>query len=194
VAYEKSKLAGEQAVVSFASKAGYDLIVLRPAWVYGPRDQRTERLFRTIKKGRFFYVGDGKKLRHPIFISDMVEAFEIAGGYNNDPGEVFIIAGPKAVTLEELVGEISKCVGVKPPSLKLPLQIVWAGCVLLEAGSRITGMKAPFTRRSIKFYTGNTAFNIDKARKEMGFNPRVELIEGLEKTYAWMKEQENLTV
>jgi nucleoside-diphosphate-sugar epimerase len=192
VAYEKSKLAGERAVVDFAREAGYDLVVLRPAWVYGPRDPRTERLFRTIAKGRFFYVGDGRKLRHPIYIADMVEAFEIAAKHSSPPGEVYIIAGPRAVTLEELAREIAKCVGVKAPTLKLPLGLVWAGCVVLEAGSKITGMKAPFTRRSLKFYTGNTAFSIEKARTALGFNPKVDLEEGLERTYHWLQQEGKL--
>jgi len=192
VAYEKSKLAGERAVVEFARESGYDLVVLRPAWVYGPRDPRTERLFRTIAKGRFFYVGDGRKLRHPIYISDMVEAFEIVAGHNGSPGDVYIIAGPRAVTLEELAREIAKSVGVKAPTLRLPLGLVWAGCVLLEAGSKITGRKAPFTRRSLKFYTGNTAFSIEKARTILGFDPKVDLDEGLERTYFWLQQERKL--
>jgi nucleoside-diphosphate-sugar epimerase len=178
--------------MEFAREAAYDLVVIRPAWVYGPRDQRTERLFRTIKKGRFFFVGDGRRLRHPIYISDMVEGFEIAAFHESAPGEVFIMAGEKPATLEELAREIASCAGVRPPSMKLPLPLVWAGCVVLEAGSKLTGMKAPFTRRSLKFYTGNTAFSIQKAREILGFDPKVELAEGLERTYRWMQRENRI--
>jgi dihydroflavonol-4-reductase len=186
VAYERSKLAGETAIREFATDKGYQIVVLRPAWVYGPRCSRTEKLFRTIEKGRFFYVGDGQTLRHPIYISDMIEAFEIAANHDNTPGEIFIIAGSEAVTLEVLANGIADCVGVKHPSLKLPKALVWIGVTFLEFSSRVTGMKVPFTRRSMKFYTGNTAFSIKKAEEMLGFHPQVELRDGLALTYTWL--------
>jgi dihydroflavonol-4-reductase len=192
VAYEKSKLAGEEAVLEFAHQCDYDVVVVRPAWVYGPRCPRTQKLFRTIKKGRFFYVGDGQTLRHPIYISDMVNGFEIAASHESSRGEIFIMAGPRAVTLEELVNGIAASMGASPPGLKLPKSVVWLGCLLLEAGARIIGREAPFTRRSLKFYTGNTAFSIEKARNALGFNPVVNLQDGLDWTYTWLKENHGI--
>src|SRR5690606_21254236 len=98
VAYEKSKLAGEQAICAFTDQSGYPLVIIRPAWVYGPHCPRTARLFRAVNKGSFFFVGDGKTLRHPIYIDDMVEGFEIAATHEAAPGQTFIMAGPRAVT------------------------------------------------------------------------------------------------
>jgi nucleoside-diphosphate-sugar epimerase len=99
------------------------------------------------------------------------------------------MGGPRAVTLLELAEGIAECVGVKSPSMRLPQSLVWAGCLVIEAGARLTGMKAPFTRRSMKFYTGNSAFRIDKAKKRLGFIPQVDLADGLERTYHWLKDQ-----
>lgn len=192
VAYERSKLAGEQAVRAFAAQNAYPVVIIRPAWVYGPRCPRTERLFRTIKKGRFFFVGNGKTLRHPIYISDMVAGFEIAAAHPAAPGETFIMAGPKAVSLEELAEGIADCLGVNVPDVKIPKAPVWIAAVLLEAAEKASGRKAPFTRRSLKFYTGNTAFNIQKAAKVLGFSPQVELREGLMKTHQWLLENKRL--
>jgi nucleoside-diphosphate-sugar epimerase len=192
VAYERSKLAGEVAVREYAQDNKYPIVIIRPAWVYGPRDLRTERLFRTIEKGRFFYVGDGQTLRHPIYISDMIEGFEVAAKHKNAPGEIFIMAGPEAVTIEELASGIAECVGVKSPSLKLPTGLVWIGVSLLELGSKATGIKAPFTRRSMKFYTGNTAFSIKKAEAILDFQPQVALEDGLLLTSDWLHEMNGI--
>jgi nucleoside-diphosphate-sugar epimerase len=188
VAYEKSKLAGEQAAGQFARECGYDLVVVRPAWVYGPRCPRTEKLFRAIHKGRFFYAGSRSTLRHPIYVQDLVEGFELAATAPQAPGQVFIMAGPRAVSLEELANAIAGALGVPRPWVKLPYILVWAGCVLLEIASKVTGREARFTRRSLKFYTGNTAFNIAKAQEVLGFEPRTGLVEGLQYTAAWLKE------
>jgi len=186
VPYERSKLAGEKAVMDFARGANYPVVVIRPAWVYGPRCPRTARLFRTIKKGRFFFVGNGGTMRHPIYIEDMVAGFEIAATHPRAPGEVFIMAGPPAVTLEELANAIAHVMGVKEPTLKLPKAPVWLVCVLLEGGAKVFKYKPPFTRRSLKFYTGNTAFSIQKARDMLGFDPAVDLEEGLQRTHDWL--------
>lgn len=192
VPYEKSKLAGEQAILEYVRNTGYNLVIVRPAWVYGPRCPRTERLFRTIKKGRFFFVGDGKTMRHPIYIDDMNKGFSIAAEKETIPGDIFVMAGPRAVTLRELADEIARCVGVKPPGMKLPYALVMAGCIVLEGGAKVFKFKPPFTRRSMKFYTGNNAFTIEKAEKYLGFHPKIDLAEGLGKTYQWLKQNDRI--
>ena len=189
VAYERSKLAGESAVRDYAKENEYHLVVIRPAWVYGPRCPRTEKLFRTIQKGRFFYVGDGETFRHPIYISDMVAGFNLASNFNGAPGEIFIIAGAEPVTLKQLANGIAKSLGVKPPTMRFPKTMVWLGVSGLELISKLTGMKAPFTRRSMKFYTGNTAFSIRKAESDLGYHPQVDLQEGLDRTKHWLVEE-----
>lgn len=188
IPYEKSKLAGEHAVREFGLQNGYPVVSLRPSWVYGPGCPRTLKLFKTIKKGHFFYVGSGNTLRHPIYIDDMVEGFEIAAVHEQAPGEVFIIAGPRVVALDELVGRIASCLDVAPPRLRLPQSLVWAGCYLLESAFGLMSKEPPFSRRSLKFFTGNTAFNTRKAAYVLDFQAKVELQEGLRRTFSWIQE------
>lgn len=188
VAYEKSKLAGEQAVKEFAREYGFDTVVIRPAWVYGPGCPRTLKLIRQIKKRRFFFVGNGQTLRHPIYIDDMVEGFEVAATHDRASGEVFIMAGPHAVTIKDLSIEIARNLGVPPPRLKLPKAVIWPVCVLFESGGRLMKREAPFTRRSLKFFTGNTAFLIDKANRLIGFTPKVAFPEGVKVTINWARD------
>lgn len=190
IAYEKTKLAGEEAVLEFAQETGYPLTVLRPAWVYGPGCPRTEKLFRTIEKGRFFFVGDGQTLRHAVYIDDMLQAFEAAAQRDEALNEVFIIAGPRATTLRHLADEIARVADVSPPRLQLPKTLVWAGCYLLEVAFGALGKDAPFTRRSLKFFTGNTAFSTKKAQEMLAFRPEIELSAGLQATYRWIKNKE----
>ncbi len=183
IAYEKSKLAGEKAVLAFARESGLALTVLRPAWVYGPGCTRTEKLFRAIQKGRFFFVGNGRTLRHAVYIDDMVRAFNVVATHGSALHEVFIIAGPRATTLRELASEIARVAGVAPPTLQLPRALVWPGCYVLEMAFAALGKEPPFTRRSLKFFTGNTAFSTTKAERVLGFCAEVDLAQGLERTH-----------
>ena len=192
IAYEKTKLAGETAVLDYARETGYAVTVVRPAWVYGPHCQRTEKLFRTIKKGRFFFVGNGRTLRHPIYIDDMVNGFEVAAQHENALCDVFIMAGPRAVTLQELADEIATVTSSASPRLKLPKALVWPAIYTLEAGFGVIGRKPPFTRRSMKFFTGNTAFKTGKAANILGYRATIDLAEGIRRTYDWMKAKGSL--
>jgi nucleoside-diphosphate-sugar epimerase len=149
-------------------------------------------LFRTIKKGRFFYVGDGETLRHPIYISDMMTGFDLAAKFEGEPGEVFILAGKDPSTLKRLANTIADTLGVKRPSIKLPKSLVWIGVAGLEIISNITGKSVPFTRRSLKFYTGNTAFSIKKAQSQLDFDPLVDLESGVSQTAKWLVENNRL--
>jgi nucleoside-diphosphate-sugar epimerase len=180
--YEKTKLAGERAVREYSQQSGFPTVIIRPSWVYGPGCPRTQKLFRSIQKGWFFYVGSGESMRHPIHIKDMVDAFETAATHPAAPGETFVIAGPQAVTINELATEIAAVLDARPPRLRLPKPLVWLGCSLVELSARSVGREAPFTRRSLKFFTGNSAFDTSKAERELGYKAVIELQEGLRKT------------
>jgi nucleoside-diphosphate-sugar epimerase len=179
-------------VLRYAQESGYELTVVRPAWVYGPHCPRTLKLFKTIKKGRFFFVGDGSTLRHPIYIDDMVAAFEVTAVHQQAPGHVFIIAGPRAVTLRELVDQIAQTLGVPAPAMRIPQWLILPPVFLLEIAGKILKRDVPFSRRSLKFFSGNTAFSTVRAEVQLGYRAQVELADGLRSTHDWFREVEQL--
>ena len=192
--YERSKLEGEKAVRQYAHETGYPVVVVRPAWVYGPGCPRTEKLFRTIKKGRFFFVGNGNTLRHCIYITDMIEAFNLCAQHPNAPGKVFIIGDDKAVTVNELIHQMAAGIGVPAPRLSLPLWLVGPACAFVERTFNLLAKEPPLSGRSLKFFTNNTSFDISWARKEIGFDPKVTLREGLRLTYQTMAQTQKARV
>lgn len=190
--YERSKLDGERRVGQYGSSHGYPVVVVRPSWVYGPGCPRTLKLVRAVRSGRFFYVGDGSNQRHPIYIDDMIAGFELAATHPDAPGRVFIIAGPQAVTVRELVEVMADELGVDRPWVRLPQSFVWLGGLLTEVGFAATGREPPFSRRSLKFFSGNSAFDTSRAQRLLGFEARVELREGLRRTFGELKQAQAL--
>ena len=118
--YEQTKLAGEQAAMNYANKTGFEVVVARPAWVYGARCPRTAKLIGNVRKGHFVFFGNGRNLRHPIYITDAVRGLELCAGTSGVEGEVYIIAGERPVTTDELVGSIAEALSIKSPFLHLP--------------------------------------------------------------------------
>jgi len=185
--YEKTKLMGEEVVLNYHRKTGFPLTVVRPVWVYGPGCHRTEKLIRSIHKGRFPIIGDGETMRHCIFIEDMVEAFECCAQRGEAIGEVFIIGDESAVSINTLVRAIAKIGNVAPPKLYLPLFLMKPLAAACERIFSLMGRVPPISSRSLKFFTNNTSFKVAKAKDLLGFTAKYGLQQGLQKTYDYMR-------
>lgn len=189
--YEQTKLAGERAVLRYADETGLSIVVARPAWVYGPRCPRTERLFRTIGRGRFSFFGDGCTLRHPVYVSDAVRGLELCAEVSGATGQTYIIAGDKVVTVKKLVDMIAEVLDVRPPAVHLPVSLGRLGGHALELAFKPLGRQPPFSRRSLDFFLKDNVYDIGKARRELGFQPQVDLHAGLVGSLHWLRSGED---
>jgi len=178
--YERTKAAGEEVARRAAKRTGLDLVVLRPSWVYGAGCPRTAKLLRSLRKGRFFYIGKGDNLRHPIYVDDFLEGVESAAlAPAHIAGGTFNLAGPRWMTVAEMVSEFAKAINVRPPTLHAPrwmgLSVGWAA----EQVSSVVGAEPPISRRTLAFFENDNAFDISAARQAFGFDPRTELEGGV---------------
>ena len=184
--YGETKLAGEKEVLAYSRANQFPVVIIRPAWVYGAYCPRTIKIFRTLKKGRFVTIGDGENLRHPIYILDMIEAFRLAMTARAAVGEILIIAGQNPITTNELVTTFSELMKVPKPKVRIPY---WSGQMLasgIEFLAGTIGKEPPISKRSLEFFDTHNAFDISKARKILGFNPRYSFVAGLEDCRDWL--------
>jgi nucleoside-diphosphate-sugar epimerase len=187
--YERTKLEGERAALDFSHRTGFPVVVMRPAWVYGPRCPRTAKLIRTIQKGHFPIFGGGKNLRHPVYISDAIRGLELCAETQNIDGEVFIIAGKVPVESRELVNVISRELNIRAQKIYLPVFLGQWGGLVLELLFKLPGKQPPFSRRSMDFFLKHNAYRIDKARRRLGYRPQIDLQTGIRMTLAGTKNQ-----
>lgn len=174
--YERTKAAGERAAREAAQRAGLDLVIVRPSWVYGVGCPRTRKLIGSLRKRRFFFIGRGNNLRHPIYIDDLLAALELAAAAGPEvAGRTFNIAGPRWMTVEEMVREFALALQVPPPAFHAPrwlgLSVGWAA----EQVSGIVGAEPPVSRRTLAFFENDNAFDIGAARQSLGFDPKTDL-------------------
>lgn len=182
LAYERTKLAGEAAVLAAAEEVALETVVLRPAWVYGPGCPRTEKLFRAIAAGRFAIGGRGDRLRHCLYVRDLVEAFLLAAQADGAVGQRIIVADRAAVSIRELVDRIAELTGGRRPP-RVPGIALAATANVVEAVFRPLGREPPISRRTLEFFRSNTAFRTDRARRLLGFEARYDLAAGLAETW-----------
>ena len=185
--YQETKLEGEQLARDAGRRTGIPVTIVRPTGIYGPGDRRLLKLFGGVARGRFPMLGDGKIYYHLTYIDDLVEGFRLCGEHPGAADRTYILAGGEVTTLNELVALIASVAGTKPPRVHLPVWPVWiagAACELLCAPF---GIEPPLYRRRVDFYTKSRAFDIARARQDIGYAPRVGLKEGIARTLDWYR-------
>lgn len=187
--YQVTKLEGERLAREAAAASGVELVVVRPSGIYGPGDRRLLKLFRGVARRRFVILGDGKIFYHLTHIDDLVEGFRLAGTVPQAAGQTYILAGAEVTTLNELVAIIAGEAGVRPLDVHLPVWPFWAAGAVCEAVCAPFGLEPPIYRRRVDFFTKSRAFDISRARAELGFAPEVDLRTGARRTIAWYREQ-----
>ena len=110
----------------------------------------------------------------------------------NRPGigsETFLIGGESYVSLDTYVRAAASALGVAPPSVRLPYWPLNIAAWLCETLCRPLGIEPPLHRRRLRFFRNNRAFDISKARRVLGYAPKVDLDTGMRHTVAWYRSQ-----
>jgi dihydroflavonol-4-reductase len=186
--YQTTKLEAEE-LAQEAFRTRVPGVVVRPVGIYGPGDVRFLKLFRAVRSGRFRMFGPGTVPYHLTYIDDLVVGLILAGDRPLALGRTYILAGDEHVSLNELVRGVAQAVGVSVPRGHLPFWPLLAAATVCEAVCRPMGLEPPLFKRRARFFLHPRAFTCEKARRELGFAPRVSLDEGLARTARWYFER-----
>lgn len=186
--YQQSKLEAEL-LVRQRIDAGLPGVIFRPQGIYGPGDRRFLKLFKTIYRGSFRMIGSGDVCYHMTYVSDLVAGIILCGEHPAAPGQTYIFGGPRYTTLRELVETIGTVVGRTVRRGHIPVAPVMAAAVACEWLCKPFRIEPPLYPRRLDFFTKDRAFSFEKARRELGFEPRVDLDEGLRQTFDWYRSR-----
>lgn len=181
--YEKTKCAGEKAALEAARRFNVDLVIVRPSWVYGPGCPRTDKLLRALQQRRFFYIGGGRNLRHPVYIDDFLAGLVLAARAGPEvAGRTFNLAGPRWMSVEEMVNTFAQALEAARPRLRIPRWLgLGAGWAAELAGAALR-INPPISRRTLAFFENDNAFDISAARRALRYEPQTELLDGVRRT------------
>lgn len=186
--YQFTKYKGEEVVREYVEK-GLDAVTLRPTAIYGPGDPgRFLILFRLVKRGTFLMFGDGDTFYHPVHVDNLVDAFELAAERNGIQGRNYIIGDEHYYSLNELVQDVASAIEVPIRIRHLPFWPVWTAAWACETVCKPLRLSPPLFRRRVDWFRQVRAFSIEKARRELGYQPKVALKEGLAQTAKWYRE------
>ena len=185
--YQETKVEGERVAREAAAETGIELVIARPSGIYGPGDRRLLKLFRGVARRQFVILGRGDIYYHLTYVDDLVEGFRLCGTVPGAAGRTYILAGGEVGTLKDLVQLIARESGAKPLPVRLPVWPFWVAGALCEAVCVPLRVEPPIYRRRVDFFTKSRAFDISRARAELGYAPRVTLREGVRRSLEWYR-------
>ena len=190
--YQLTKYEGEKVVQEYV-KRGLDAVTLRPTAIYGPGDpERFLMLFRMAKRESFLMFGDGHTYYHPVYIDNLVDAFELAAQKQGIRGETYIIGDTHYYSLNELVRQVAAAMNVAVHIQHFPFWPLWTAAWACEMACKPLRLSPPIFRRRVDWFRQVRAFSIDKARTELGYQPKVDLSTGLTRTAHWYADHRYL--
>jgi nucleoside-diphosphate-sugar epimerase len=190
--YTQTKVESEQLVMNSHREHKLPVVVLRPGFIYGPRDRTVmPKLLGNMRKGKLRYIGGGKGAMNCIYVGNLVEAALLAVEKPEAVGQIYNLTDGELVSKRRFIESIADGLGLPHPKpVSVPL---WAARVMawwMERGARKKNSPKPprLTQGRLKFLGLNLDFSIEKAKRELGYQPRWSFDEGMRETVAWYKQ------
>jgi 2-alkyl-3-oxoalkanoate reductase len=190
--YALTKAEGDLLVQRLIKDEGLPAAIIRPGTFFGPGDRlHFGRIADRIRSGSWIKIGSGRNALPFVYVTDVVQGLLLLLDHERAAGQPYNITNDRPLTQDEMWSAIADEVGVKPPRLWAPYVPLFAAGYAAErlAGLTQSRKQPPVTRLGVMLFGGNNRHSIDKARSELGFNPQVELREGVRLAGAWYRDQ-----
>jgi nucleoside-diphosphate-sugar epimerase len=189
--YSQSKVEAEQLALHYCKEWDIPVVILRPGFVYGPRDITVmPRIIDALRQNRLRYPGGGNAAMNLIFIDNLVDAVFLAVESEKAVGQAYNLTDGEFVSKRQFIGTIADRMGLPHPTRTPPLWFAWLVTWCAEKLAKLKGAsRAPlFNFPRLKFIAYNLDFSIQKAMNELGYRPRVNFEEAIGETLAWYKK------
>ncbi len=190
--YSRSKVAGERLLQAMIRERAAPITIVRPGWVYGPRDTASFGRFATmILQRRMVMIGSGNNHLPLIYARDAAQGAVLASEAPAGVGNAYLLVNDEPVTQRDFLSAIAAELGVPPPSRRLPYRVA----LLLGAAAETAAHVArrveppPLMRYGVQLLGGENRYSIARARQELGFSPQVTMSEGVRRSVEWFNNR-----
>lgn len=187
--YTDTKITSEHAVLAAHAGGELSCTIIRPGDVYGPASRAwIVEPVKAIRARQFLLPDRGRGIFSPVYVDDLVDGIVAAAGLPQGAGQVFNLTSGVGVSCAEFFGHHWRWVGRRGAMPSLPTGMAIA---LAETGARLARMRGRPTemgRGTIGLLTRRGTYSIGKARRLLGYAPKVQLAEGMQRSEAWARE------
>ena len=198
--YGKSKMLMEMEVKNVQKRKIIETVIIRTPWFYGPfQPQRQTLFFKMIRDGKFPIIGSGNNLRSMAYIDNLVQGLIKSSLSEKSNGKIYWIADNRPYSMNEIIDTVRNVlekefdIKCSKKTIKLPNIIgeVAYYCDKLIQSVGLYHQKIHVLSEMNK----SIACSVELAKKELNYNPTINLYEGMKKSVAWMIDNgENINV
>jgi nucleoside-diphosphate-sugar epimerase len=189
--YGKSKMAAEEIVKAAGERGGIETVIIRPPWFYGPgQPPRQSLFFEMIRDGKAPIVGGGENRRSMAYVDNICQGLNLCERVEQAKGGVYWIADRRPYTMNEIVDTIERVmekdfdVKVRHKRTRLP---GFMSEIALLVDKVLQGVGLYHQKIHVLSEMNKTiACSVAKAEKELGYDPKIELEEGMRRSIRWM--------
>ena len=191
--YGESKMLGEQAVDAAARDQGLRAVIIRPPWFYGPyQPLRQTKFFKMVSGGRFPLFGGGHNRRSMVYVDNLVQGAMRAELVPGVAGRGYWIADERPYPVTEIVSTVQDAltaegIATKHGGLTIPNFIG----DLAERADRLIQKTGRYQQavHVLGEMNKTIACDISVAKVELGYDPKISLLEGMRRSLRWVREQ-----
>jgi nucleoside-diphosphate-sugar epimerase len=190
--YSQTKMEADQLAQEYQKKDGVPVVILRPGFVYGPRDRTVlPKLIKKMTNGKVHYLGGDGRALNTIYVGNLMEAVFLAVEKPEAVGQIYNLTDGEFVSKRRFFEAVADGMGLSRSKQILPR---WLAAIVVRQLERqmrraiAKGKKPLVTPAQFKFLLLNLDFSIEKAKRELGYRPRFTFDEGMRETLAWYRQ------
>jgi nucleoside-diphosphate-sugar epimerase len=165
--------------------------VIRPSWLYGPRDRATlARLVGLIRDRKAKLLGDGTNRLNVVHAANVAEACLLAADLPRAAGQAYNCSNDGELTQQEYFELVARTIGAAAVSRRVPFKVAYAAAFVLECLGHLFRQSRPpmITRYAVWLMGRDTYFSAEKARRELGWKSTIGYREGIPAAIRWYEE------
>lgn len=187
--YVDTKVASEQVALQAHAAGEVPVTVIRPGDVYGPHSRPWTVLpLAEIRANRFALPAMGRSIFSPVFVENLIDGVLLAVDEPGAAGQVYVLSDGIGVTTKEFFRHYFRMLDRRGP-ICLPTSAALALAKLNELAYRFRSGTTEVNPATIRYMTRRGTYSIEKARRELGYEPQINLAEGMALTEAWLRRE-----
>lgn len=194
--YPITKAAGDKVVQRMIAEHRLPAVIVRPDQIFGPGDYlHFGRMADGLRAGNGIIVGPGDNRLPLVYVSDAVRGLLLALNLEHVVGSAYNITNDQPLTQQQFLEAIAEEVSATPPRVRLPYRLLYAAGYAAERLATITRSprRPPITRLGVAFFGTDNRYAIDRARRELGYAPKVPLLDGVRLSASWYRQTTQAT-
>ena len=190
--YDHAKLQGEKLSLDYHKQGKLPVTIVRPSMVYGPGwDLLCDRCYRQFSPPIVVWPGRSNPRTAIVYVTDVADCIILAATSDKAVGEIYNIAPTEVIWFRDWADAFMLAMGGRKYQTSIPYSVAYFWCALMEGWARLRQQKdIPYlTRSGIRFLKQGMHIDGSKARKELGWEPKVSLEEGTRLYVQWRRQQ-----